>query len=173
MEYKAQLVIRSREREGVELIESIKKLATDSDRTFSDMALELLTLGVAYQNGSAPVATENPSSGAETKSTSTPEKKSKSRSSTTAKSPAKSAPITPKSIKKAAKQCAQQVEDEDMRAATQTLATFFGKAEAIQGGRIKTELENSLEKADYDLLMKNLRKTQEYRAYRQRVILQF
>src|SRR5690554_2573934 len=172
MEYKAQLVIRSREREGVELIDKIKELATASNRTFSDMALELLTLGFAHQDAAG--AAENPSPSAQDSATSTPARKSKSKSRATSasKSSAKSAPITPKAIAKVADKCVQQLLEEDVRGATQTLATFFAKAGPIEGGRIKTALETTLEKESYDLLLKHLRKTQEYRGYRQRVILQ-
>ncbi|AWV87956.1 hypothetical protein [Bradymonas sediminis] len=171
MEYKAQLVIRSRDREGVELIEKIKELATDSNRTFSDMALELLTLGVARQSGAAPVEAASAAPSPEVKAASTPDKKPAPKSTSTSKS-SKAGPITPKDITKIAKQCAEQIEAEDIRAATQTLAGFFDKAGPIQGGKIKTALEKSLEKADYDELLRHLRKTQEYRGYRQRVIMQ-
>lgn len=173
MEYKAQLVIRSREREGVELIEQIKELASESKRTYSDMALELLKRGVAHQTGAVPSASQQPAPSAKSKSKPKKKRSSRSRSTTKSKSSSsKSAPITAKLIKKIAKKCAAQIENEDTQAATQTLADFFAKAGPVQGGKIKTALEKSMEKSDYDLLLKNLRKTQEYRTYRQRVILQ-
>src|SRR5690554_681139 len=136
------------------------------------MALELLTLAFAHQDaaGAAP----DPSPSAPEDPTPAPVRKSKSKSTTTSasKSSTKSAPITPKAIAKVADKCAQQLLEEDVRGATQTLATFFAKAGPIEGGRIKTALETTLEKESYDLLLKHLRKTQEYRGYRQRVILQ-
>lgn len=172
MEYKAQLVIRSREREGVELINKIKELATDSNRTYSDMALELLTLAFAHQD--AADSADSPAPGAPEDPTPASARGSKSKSTTTSTSKAstKPAPITPKAIAKVADKCVQQLLEEDLRGATKTLAGFFAKAGPIEGGRIKTALESTLEKENYDLLLKHLRKTQEYRAYRQRVILQ-
>lgn len=188
MEYKAQLVIRSREREGVELIEKIKKLAGEKGNTFSDTALELLFLGLdAFENKPNAEAPQKPKAAKKPKKTAS-ESKSGATSDTKAKAnskaakssaPKKAAPKEPAaevpdadlpSAAEVGEECIAQIKAEAPTAATQVLASFFGRVGPIQGGRVKNILQAGLSEKDFNQLMLDLRKTREYRSYRQRVI---
>ncbi len=46
MTYKAQLVVRARSKEGAAIIDKVKEMASEQDKTYSEMAVELLGLGL-------------------------------------------------------------------------------------------------------------------------------
>lgn len=47
MGYNAQLVVRSRDPQGTDIIDKVKALADEQDKTYSEMALELLERGLS------------------------------------------------------------------------------------------------------------------------------
>lgn len=188
MEYKAQLVIRSRDREGVELIEEIKALATEQEKTFSETALEVLALGlhVAKNQPQAPedapaedavAPAEVPNLTAEP-SNPPPTQEPEPAAESTGKSSPAPPPETPARKRgtdslpavEVAQRCAQQIKAGEPLLAAQILAEFFAQADPIQGGRIKSLLQEDLPEDDYETLIENLRRTQEYRRYCHRVI---
>jgi hypothetical protein len=177
MEYKAQLVIRSRDRDGVGVIEQIKELASLADKTYSDMALELLGLGLQRQGDDSQTSAAQPAAPTAAESRAPTVEISGARPAAETESDAKTATPTPNfsadtPVAEVAEQCLKQIEADQPQAAAKTLAGFFANVGPIQGGEIKSALQGRLKKSDYDLLLKNLRQTQEYRSYRQRVIFE-
>jgi outer membrane biosynthesis protein TonB len=60
MGYNAQLVVRSRDPHGTDIIDKVKALADEQDKTYSEMALELLQRGLEGGGGKAAPAESEP-----------------------------------------------------------------------------------------------------------------
>lgn len=57
MAYQSQLVVRTKDQETTQLVEKVKEMADEQGKTYSEMALELLTLGLDAYDGGQEVST--------------------------------------------------------------------------------------------------------------------
>jgi hypothetical protein len=182
MAYKSQLVVRSRDARGTEIIDRVKQLADAQDKTYSQMALELLTVGLeggppakdpepkpkqSTQQAAEPAPADEPADDA-SKAAPPPKK-------APAKAPAQDAPEPVdipdgSSVEDVADLCAESFEDAGIAVASRVLAQFFVTCGPAEGGQIKDELQGRLDDGDYEDLFEALRDTDEYRDYRKRVI---
>lgn len=205
MAYQSQLVVRTKDLETTELVEKVKEMADAQGKTYSEMALELLTLGMeAYEaDGDESDTTTSTVSEPATDNTSTSVDSSDKASATEAGQSDSSAEAVadaadwdlaadgkkddeppelpgerldeadlpdaddPDAI---AAGCLEQLEEENRAAAIQILAHFFDQAGPVEGGQVKDTLQKELGESGYDTLLEALRQTEEYRAYRKRVI---
>ncbi|QDG52562.1 hypothetical protein FIV42_18020 [Persicimonas caeni] len=199
MGYNAQLVVRSRDPHGTDIIDKVKALADEQDKTYSEMALELLQRGLEGGGKAAPAESQpadEPSEAPE--QTDEPEPKQDSEpepQQDTEPQPEPAAepetepeaepqdepepepepievPEVDGSVADVAKACLEQLEGHGPKAAAQILANFFSDAGPIEGGKVKNILKDKLTKAEYEVILDKLRETKEYREYRQRVIFE-
>jgi hypothetical protein len=176
MAYRSQLVIRTSEPQGANVLERVKQLADSESKTISEKAIELLAMGLDVVSGTsaAPVQTEP--------AVLEPVEESAERSeSAVRRDPAPA--LASVSVKEkdpkirpdeapgdAAARCVELFGDEGASAAAQGLTGFFAVAEPVDGANIREELQERLSKGDYDALMDELKQTEEYREYRRRVV---
>lgn len=177
MAYRSQLVIRTSDAEGAEVLERVKELADGESKTISEKAIELLGAALA---GPRPAKSE-------------PAQPSQAQPQTTAAAAEPAAesveravtvqPLQPPSVREkdpavrpdeapqdAATRSAMLLENHGVSAAAQALTAFFAAAEPVDGANIREELQERLSKTDYDALMDELKQTEEYREYRRRVV---
>lgn len=171
MAYRSQLVIRTKEPNGARIIERVKELAEIENKTFSDKAIELLGRGLGgLLDSEEGEDDEDESASAEQRSESAVR-----RDPAPALAPpeieAKSPDIRPdESPRDAAKRGASLFVEQGAAAAAQALTKFFAAAEPVDGASIREELQERMTKTDYESLMEELKQTDEYRAYRKRVV---
>ncbi len=172
MAYRSQLVIRTSELQGVEVLERVKTLADAESKTISEKAIELLAMAM---DGAviAPAPAE-------------PEVAPKEKVEERAESAVRRDPapaLAPPSVKQkdpkvrpdeapheAALRCVTLFGDEGAALAAQALTQFFAVAEPVDGANIREELQDRMTKTDYEALMEELKQTEEYREYRRRVV---
>lgn len=209
MAYQSQLVVRTKDRETTQLVEKVKEMADEQGKTYSEMALELLTLGreayeadgdVTASTTSTPdKASDDDPSGTASASDTSPDSSS---GDSTRESDASAESVAdavdwdlaadgkkddeppelpgerlndeelpdaddPDAI---AEGCLDQLEEQNRAAAIQILAHFFDHAGPVEGGQVKDKLQEELGESGYETLLEALRQTEEYRAYRKRVI---
>ena len=195
MGYNAQLVVRSRDRQGTEIIERVKELAGEEGKTYSEMALELLERGLSggpvpetslpedaspKKPEPEPVAVTEPEPVAETEPEPVvqTEPEPEPVANTTAEPEPEPEPVPvdlPEidgSASDVAKACLEHLEEHGAQSAAHLLANFFADAGPIEGGNVKNILKDQLTKAEYEVILSKLRETKEYRNYRQRVIFE-
>lgn len=176
MAYQSQLVVRSSDARGTEVIDRVKELAGVQDKTYSEMALELLAVGLDGGAAVAEADLEPPAEPApEDPAEPPPEEAAAAKpapTEDTTGAPAADAPDIPdgSSVEDVAVLCAETYDASGIDVASQVLAQFFVTCGPAEGGKIKDELQGRLEDDDYEDLFEALRDTDEYRDYRKRVI---
>lgn len=175
MAYRAQLVVRTSNPVHAKTIDRIKELADDSSHTISDIALDLLELGLKVRDGNATLTT--PAADA----TETDEERSEGH----ARSPeatAKPAPRPKVKVKPAppggpdeepdvvAERAVELYETKGAEAAALAVAEFFGAAGPVDGGKVRNELQDRLTQDQFDEIFESLKDMEAYKEYRQRVL---
>jgi hypothetical protein len=156
MEYKAQLVVRAKTPEGVATINKVKELAEAEGKTYSAYALEILQKGLgdgAVETKPAP----EPAAPEPEPEPVTPEPK----------------PVpTPTQYKSNGGLVGRVVElqEVDTPVAISELAGFIQKAEPAEVHKMKSELSEAFGAERLAELMDTLKKTPQYKSYKQRVI---
>jgi hypothetical protein len=173
MAYKAQLVVRTRDKQGAETIERVKELAEEQGKSFSEMAIELLDRGIGAPEGGA--ATAPPPSAGTTKSEPVAETKPEPE-------PVEPEPIVEKKkpepvdlgpappVNEAAGDVEEALDADGIEAAAEALAEYFAVAGAVEGGKIKKELQKRLTAANYEEIMEIVKQSDQYRSYKDRVL---
>ena len=175
MAYRSQLVIRTSDAHGAEVLERVKQLADSESKTISEKAIELLE---AALDGPAPSDSAQMADDEPDEATDPPAAKMESA---VRRDPAPA--LAPPSVKEkdptvrpdeepreAAVRCVELFDGEGAVAAAQALTAFFAAAEPVDGANIREELQERMNKSDYDDLMDALKETDEYREYRRRVV---
>jgi hypothetical protein len=171
MAYKAQLVVRTRDKQGAHTIERVKELAEDQGKSFSEMAIDLLDRGLNASEGgapttSAPVETTTPSEPAPKKA---PEPiDTEPLEERKPPEPMDVGPAPP--VKEGASDVEEALESDGIEGAAETLADYFGVAGAVEGGKIKKELQKRLTAAQYEEIMEIVKQSEQYRNYKDRVL---
>jgi hypothetical protein len=178
MAYQAQLVVRTRDPKGVRVIEKVKRLAELESKTFSEKALEILErglgdLGPEEEEAGEPSEEEEEEEDDESESASADDTIRREPTTPTPPPdiPEKSPDVRPdESPDVVAKKCIESFETGGADKAAQTLAVFFAVAEPVDGAAVREELQDRLSASDYEEIMEELMQTDEYRAYRKRVV---
>ncbi|MGM0554881.1 MAG: hypothetical protein ACQEVA_00695 [Myxococcota bacterium] len=173
MAYKAQLVVRTRDKQGAETIERVKELAEEQGKSFSEMAIELLDRGIgAPEGGAAPAA---PPTEIEAKSEPVGEVKPKPEPvepepvvEEKKPEPVDLGPAPP--VGEAADDVEDALDDDGIEAAAEAMAEYFAVAGAVEGGKIKKELQKRLTAANYEEIMEIVKQSDQYRSYKDRVL---
>lgn len=175
MAYKAQLVVRATTKEGVEIIEKVKERASQEGKTFSDMAVELLTF--AIQGGMIAASAPPPASpAAEPKEPASVEAKEKEETKADDEpviplpedlGPPVDPKLPPKEIVRA---YIERREESGELAAARILMDFFAVAGPKAGGQLRKLLLEEFDDLEYEELMEPVKKSKEYRAYIDRAI---
>lgn len=178
MAYQAQLVVRTRDPKGTRVIEKVKRLAELESKTFSEKALEILERGLGdlgpdeEDSGDSEDGDEEEEE--EDDSEASAEATIRREPSTPAPPPdfqKKSPDVRPDEAPDVvAKKCIESFETGGAEAAAQALASFFAVAEPVDGAAVREELQDRLSATDYETIMEELMETDEYRAYRKRVV---
>lgn len=191
MAYRSQLVIRTSDPAGINVLEQVKQLADAESKTISEKAIELLaqglTVGTAPTAAAATTATTAPAAAAAAETgpaevaaeddADTPERAESSvrrdpapaLASVSVK--AKDPKVRPdEAPRDAAARCVELFGDEGAEIAAQALTGFFAVAEPVDGANIREELQERMSKTEYEALMDELKLTDEYREYRRRVV---
>ncbi len=175
MAYKAQLVVRTRDKNGAETIERVKELAEEQGKSFSEMAIELLDRGLGAPEGgtaspAAPVEEPSPSEDADASEPapapppeSVPEPISVERPK-----PPEVGPAPP--VGEAANEVEEAYDEDGIEGAAEALAEYFAVAGAVEGGKIKKQLQKRLSVGDYEEIMEIVKQTDQYRGYKDRVL---
>ena len=71
-----------------------------------------------------------------------------------------------------AQKCMERLNVGDMEGVGQMLADFYAVAGAYEGGQVRKELKSRLLREEYEALVNELQQTEEYQAYRRRVIFE-
>lgn len=173
MTYKAQLVVRTATKEGSELIEQIKERASEEGKTYSEMAVELLTLAM---KGGVSAPTKATTTTTEIEAPSSPAEEAQAEEKATqepAIPPADESgpPVDPKlPPKQIVAAYMKRREKAGELAAARILMDFFAVAGPKAGGQLKNLLLEEFDDLEYDELMEPIKKTKEYRIYTDRVI---
>lgn len=175
MAYRAQLVVRTSNPLHAKTIDRIKELADNSSQTISDIAIDLLELGLKVRDGDATLST--PSAEA------VDESEESERSEGHVRSPEASPKPTPRpKIKPAppggpdeepdvlAKRAVELYETDGAEAAAGAIADFFAAANAVDGGKLRNELQDRMTVENFDEIFDALKDMEAYREYRQRVL---
>lgn len=178
MAYRSQLVIRTSQAREAQVLERVKALADDESKTISEKAIELLEIALDGGTKTAPtngVATEQDDEDDEESATTERAESAVRRDPAPALAPPDVKEKDPKvrpdeKPQDAALRCVQLFDGEGAPAAAQALTKFFAAAEPVDGANIREELQERMNKADYDALMEELKQTEEYREYRRRVV---
>lgn len=171
MAYRSQLVVRTKEPKGARIIERVKELAELESKTFSEKAIEILERGL----GNLVDGSDDDDEPEATATEDSDEEGEVRRDTPAPLAPpeieAKSPDVRPdESPSDAAERGAKLYNDDGAVAAAQALTKFFAAAEPVDGANIREELQDRLNKSEYEELMDALKETEEYRAYRKRVV---
>lgn len=174
MSYKAQLVVRARGKDGVELIETVKEMANEQGVTYSEMAVTLLQQGLNADKAPAPAAEKVAAPAAKEAA---PAKKEAPKSAPKAKKktplPAEDAgpKVNPdQPPKKIVKLYMERREEMGERAAARILLDFFAVAGPGDGGELKKLLQDAFTNDEYEDIMEPIKDTDEYSTYTERAI---
>lgn len=194
MNYKAQLVIRVHSKEDVATIQQLRAVAEVEGESFTQMVLSLIRAGIeskGFQNVEFEMPDPEPEAGEpETQSESeevfspTPEESSEVGAaslegvSEISAMPETSEPESESVVAEKVSVEASCVDRKllsswaggDVEKAVETVAELFEKATVLEGRDIRSELQEKLSESDYEELMSEVKRTDKYRAYRQRVI---
>lgn len=172
MTYKAQLVVRTATKEGSELIDQIKERATQEGKTYSEMAVELLTL--AIQGGAAPAAQPPQATPASESAPNAPDAQTQQAQDdqptippADEAGPAVDPKLPPKEIVAA---YLKRRQESGALAAARILTDFFAVAGPKAGGQLRRLLLEEFDDLEYEELMEPIKKTKEYRIYTDRAI---
>lgn len=173
MAYKAQLVVRTRDKQGAHTIERVKELAEEQGKSFSEMAIDLLDrgLGASGQGGSKTTAAAPepaPDSDTDTKPAPTPPPQPDPIEERRKNIDMDVGPAPP--VDEGADDVEEALEDDGIEGAADALAEYFAVAGAVDGGKIKKELQKRLTAADYEEIMEIVKQTDQYRNYKDRVL---
>lgn len=170
MSYRSQLVIRTSEPQGADVLEQVKHLAEAESKTISEKAIELLAQAINGSTATPPEPKAEPPAKAEERAESAVRRDP---------APALASPSVKQKDPKvrpdeapheAALRCVELFGDEGATVAAQALTQFFAVAEPVDGANIREELQERMTKNDYEALMEELKQTDEYREYRRRVV---
>ena len=174
MAYRSQLVVRTKEPKGARIIDRVKELAELESKTFSEKAIEILERGLGGlldEEEESDEADEDASGAAEQRSESSVRRDPMPAPLAPPEIEEKSPDVRPdESPSEAAERGAKLYGDEGAEAAAKALTKFFAAAEPVDGANIREELQDRLNKSEYEELMEALKQTEEYRAYRKRVV---
>lgn len=175
MAYRAQLVVRTSNPIHAKTIDRIKELADGSSQTISDIALDLLQLGLKVRDGDATLMTPELEEGEEGEEGERSEGHVRSPEATAKPAPRpKIKPAPPggpdEEPEVVAARAVELLETEGAEAAAGAVATFFGAAGAVDGGKVRAELQDRLTVDDFEEIFEALKGMQAYREYRQRVL---
>ncbi|RAL21265.1 hypothetical protein DL240_14155 [Lujinxingia litoralis] len=193
MAYKAQLVVRASDRDGVEVVEGVKAMADRLGKTYSEMALELLSAALgspvadtastddAPAEAAASPAPPQPAPAAET-AEAAPAKKAEPAAPRATEAPAKKA--APAKVRKPSSGTtidlkrplsivealiAERDNDGD-EAASRVLVDFYAIAGPADSFKLKQALQEKLGDEAYEALMEPVKETPEYRDYKDRAL---
>lgn len=167
MAYRSQLVIRTSDAEGAEVLERVKELADGESKTISEKAIELLGQALSGRTAAAPVVAAPAPVAEEVPDTPRVEVQPLEPPTVEEKDPGVRPDEAPQD---AATRSVTLLQGQGVAAAAQALTAFFAAAEPVDGANIREELQERLSKADYDALMDELKQTKEYLEYRRRVV---
>lgn len=197
MAYKAQLVVRASDREGVEVVDGVKAMADRLGKTYSEMALELLrsALGTPASISASEPATadkapapaakpaEAPapkaSKPAASKAEKAPEKETKKDAKKEAAAPkkpaAKRTPASGVTIDLSKPQSIIETliahrDNDGEEAASRVLVDFYAVASPADSFKLKQALQERLGDEAYEALMSPVKETPEYRDYKDRAL---
>lgn len=173
MTYKAQLVVRARDKEGATIIDTVKEMANERGITYSEMAVELLGRGLGADE--EPASTPAPKSKERTpeKSSTEPKPPEKKKENPNAPLPREEAgpavdpELPPAEIVRHYK---ERREERGERAAARILVDFFSVAGPAEGGQLKKLLQKEFGDGEYEKLMGPIKETDEYSTYTERAI---
>jgi len=166
MEYRSQLVVRTRDPREARIIEKVKEIADGRGASISEVALELLERAI---HGEPPIDVQRSDSGG-------------ARSEPPVEATSDKKGPTPRPLLSLLTQAlddtprivvlraCEHLDAEGRAAAARFLAEFYESASAVDGGRVRVALSNALAPAEYDALHDALRETDEYRSYTRRVV---
>lgn len=192
MAYKAQLVVRARNKEGVEIIEKVKELANDKGVTYSEMAVDLLGVVLSGGGGAAESSAAAPTADAKDDGAAKEEAKPKAEAKAAKPTPKverrRNKPAHPRAPLPAEeagpavnpklppaeilKHYMARREEKGERAAGRILVDFFAEAGPAAGGKLKKLLQKQYTDEDFEALMEPIKDTDEYRTYTQRAIFE-
>lgn len=199
MTYKAQLVVRARSKDGADIIDKVKEMASDQDKTYSEMAVELLGRGLnADEDVEGSFGTDQDQS--DETDDAEPVESTESDDETTADEPDPEpvvtdiddeleeeedepdprAPLPPEEAgppvdpelppEKIIDHYVDRLEERGERAAGRILVDFFTEAGPAEGGELKDLLQEEFTQERYDELMEPIKNTDEYKEYTERAI---
>lgn len=192
MTYKAQLVVRARSKDGAEIIDKVKEMASEQDKTYSEMAVELLGRGL---NADEDVqGTYGTGAGAETVEPDVdeidddpvddepeqPVVEFEEDIEEQEEQPDPRAPLPPEEAgppvdpdlppAEIVDHYVERLEERGERAAGRILVDFFAEAGPAEGGKLKDLLQEEFTEDKYDELMEPIKATDEYKEYTERAI---
>ena len=185
MTYKAQLVVRSRTKDGSAIIEKVKELASEQGKTYSEMAVELIGRGLNADASTeaAPVTEDvdsDPSSASEAEAAEAVAVVAEPVKVKKKASPHPKAPLPPEEAgpkvdpglppEEILEHYLERREERGERAAARILVDFFAEAGPGKGGNLKKLLQKQFSAAEFDELMEPIKATSEYSTYMSRAI---
>lgn len=194
MTYKAQLVVRARTKDGAAIIEKVKEMASEQDKTYSEMAVALLGRGLNADDEvevtfNTPLSSQpEPSTATDTatsesspvESLEQPEELEESQESEDDTPAHPRAPLPPEEAgepvdpdlppKAIVKAYLKRRDEKGERAAGRILVDFFAEAGPAEGGELKNLLQEEYTDAEFEELMEPIKKTDEYSEYTERAI---
>lgn len=179
MTYKAQLVVRARSKDGAAIIDKVKELAGEQDKTYSQMAVELLGRGLNADDdiegtfGTGEQTDEDPDEEPEEDTDADDEEPAGDSDDPQAPLPADEAgpPVDPTlPPDEIVEHYLNRLDDRGERAAARILVDFFEEAGPVEGGEVKSLLQEEFSDEEYDDLMAPIKRTEEYKSYTRRVL---
>lgn len=166
MEYRSQLVVRTRDAEGARVIARVKEFADERGTSISDAALLLLDRALAGKSVPAASAA-SANGGGNGASERAAEVESLWDDDDEPLPTTTNLNDAPQNV---AVKTVETLESKGNDAAARCLAEFFESASAVDGGRVRAELTHRLKPAQYEELHAALRETDEYRRYTRRLV---
>lgn len=187
MTYKAQLVVRARSKDGAAIIDKVKEMAGEQDKTYSEMAVELLGRGLNADEDvdgaflaaaddddeDEPEDVEGDEDDAEPEQEAKKDDEPEVPDDPRAPLPAEEAgpPVDPSlPPEEIVQHYVERRDERGERAAARILVDFFADAGPVEGGDLKKKLQAEFSDDEFDDLMAPIKRTSEYKEYTRRVI---
>lgn len=190
MTYKAQLVVRARSKDGAAIIEKVKEMAGEQDKTYSEMAVELLGRGLnADEDVDQTFSAEDDDASADDEQPEEPvddveddevepvvaddDTDSDTDADANAPLPPEEAgPAVDPSLppEEIVEHYVERRDERGDRAAARILVDFFAEAGPVEGGELKNLLQEEFSDDVFDELMEPIKRTDEYKSYTRRVL---
>lgn len=165
MEYRSQLVIRTRDPREAQVIQKVKEIADGHKASISEVAIALLSRAIDSDPLTDAELGTHKKAIRRTPDTSAEKKPHNGDSGSFALPTADGTPC-----RSVVRRTCELLQNDGCVSASAFLADFYASANPVEGGRVRVELTQCLPPEEYDELHDSLRSTDQYRAYTRRVV---